>query len=286
MPYLEKKQILTHRGLEPGNPDFYPESSFEAFRNHLTRGFGIEFDPNWTRNDIVVWHDESLRRASGETDTRKFRDITASEIPKRIPTLQKIFDLIRHSQSKINALHYKGRYQYANDLPRLIQLLKYYIDILPRLLVFNVKPKIALNLLRSFPEIQLAPSVAHPYDIKRFNGYVDNTLITVKQAEKFLKNGVYGKNPWVWLDEWDLSDENGGQKKLYTKDVFARMRTAGAKISLVTPELHSTSPGLYGGESHPDARTKEKLFTRISEIISLEPDAICTDFPEAFAQPL
>ena len=54
----------------------------------------------------------------------------------------------------------------------------------------------------------------------------------------------------------------------------------GYKIALVTPELHGTSPGLYGGESHKDAKDKETLFKRIKEILSLKPDAVCTDYPE------
>src|SRR3989344_1715061 len=286
MPYLDRNQILTHRGLESTNPDFYPESSFEAFKDQLARGFGIEFDPNWTLDGIVVWHDSSLKRATEETDVRELSNVTMAEITRKTPTLEEVFALIRQSLSKINALHYKGKYQNHKDLSVLISFLQKNADILPRLLIFDVKPETASQLLKVFPQIQLAPSVAHPYDAERFNNSVANTLLTVDEAEKLLKNRVYGKYPWVWLDEWDLTDKNGRQKKLYTKDVFAKMRAAGAKISLVTPELHGTSPSLYGSESHPDAQTKEKLFSRISEIISLELDAICTDYPEVFANPL
>ena len=74
---LDRKRIITHRGLEPDKPNFFPESSLEAFSDHLSRGFGIEFDPNWTRDNIVVWHDELLKRASGESDTRKLKNITS-----------------------------------------------------------------------------------------------------------------------------------------------------------------------------------------------------------------
>ena len=48
----------------------------------------------------------------------------------------------------------------------------------------------------------------------------------------------------------------------------------------MTPELHGTSPGLLGGESHKHAANTEVLFERMREILSLEPDAICTDYPE------
>ena len=62
--------------------------------------------------------------------------------------------------------------------------------------------------------------------------------------------------------------------------IYQSLKKAGYKIGLVTPEMHTTSPGLYGGESHPDAKDKETLFKRIKEIINLNPDAICTDNPE------
>ena len=128
---------------------------------------------------------------------------------------------------------------------------------------------------QKIPTIQLAPSVAHSYDIKRYNQAVGGTLISVEDAlnHKELCD-------WVWLDEWDLFGPGNSQKKFYTHDTFSSLRNAGYKIALVTPELHSTSPGLLGGESHPDASSKGKLFTRIKEIITFSPDAICTDYPE------
>lgn len=259
--------VLTHRGLEPTKPDFYPESSFEAFQDQLKRGFGIEFDPNFTKDGIVVWHDATFERASG-----------------KIPTLNEVFNLIRKSSSKLNALHFKGKYQNPKNIKLLIEHLKKNSDVLSRILVFDVKPQTAGILLEAFPELQLAPSVAHQYDVQRYNSSIANTLIETGMAEKMLKDGVFGKNPWVWLDEWDLIDRGGKQKKFYTKGVFDKMRNAGAKIALVTPELHGTSPGLYGGESHPDAKDKETLFKRIKEILDLHPDAICTDYPEEISR--
>src|SRR3989344_3743226 len=254
--------IITHRGLEPSNPDFYPESSYEAFEDQLKRGFGIEFDPNFTEKGILVWHDATFERAKG-----------------KIPTLDEVLDLIRKSSSKVNALHFKGKYQNFKNIQSLIKILKQNNDILSKILVFDVKPETAKILLKEFPDLQLAPSVAHSYDIERFNNSISNTLIETSKALGMVKNGSYGKNPWVWLDEWDLEDRKG-TKKLYTKEIFEKFRKVGAKIALVTPELHGTSPGLYGGESHPDSKNLPKLFKRIKEILELNPDAICTDYPE------
>lgn len=291
---LRRDQVFTHRGLEPANKNFYPESSFEAFQDQLSRGFGIEFDPNFTRDGIIVWHDATLERLSEGKDKRSFREVTAGELSQirywnkdrtkqgKIPTLDGVMDLIRKSSSKINALHLKGKFQNEEDMTLLMEHLQRNEDVLPRLLIFDVRIETAQVLLTRLPQIQLTPSVAHTYDVKRYNGVVDGTLIETAEAERLLTEGMFGKHPWVWLDEWDLADEDG-TKKLYTAEVFKKMRDAGAKISLVTPELHGTSPGLYGGESHPDAKNLLTLFKRIEEIISLGPDAICTDYPEEFA---
>lgn len=293
---LERCQVLAHRGLEPANNNFYPESSYEAFEDQLSRGFGIEFDPNFTKDGIVVWHDATLERLSEGQDKRAFRDVLVEELSQirywnknhtkegKIPTFDEVMDLIRKGSSKINALHLKGKFQNQADLALLTEYLQRNIDVLSRLLVFDVKVETAGVLFAKFPEMQLAPSVAHAYDVKRYNSVVAETLIETSEAEMLLKQGAFGKYPWVWLDEWDLTDEGGQEKKLYTKDVFKRMRDVGAKISLVTPELHGTSPGLYGGESHPDAKDRLTLSNRVREIISLEPDAICTDYPEEFSK--
>jgi hypothetical protein len=120
--------------------------------------------------------------------------------------------------------------------------------------------------------------VAHPYDIERYNQCVLGTLLSL---EKVLSHKDLFS--WVWLDEWDLADKDGGQKQFYTAEVFETLKDQGLKIALVTPELHGTSPGLLGGEAHPDA-DKSRLFGRIQETINLQPDALCTDYPEEVRQ--
>jgi len=275
---------LTHRGLEPSNQDFYPESSYESFRSHLNRGFGIEFDPCFAKDCIVVCHDSSLDSITMGENEKEFQDLTWQEIKQvrygskkaRIALLSEVFDLIRNNNSKINAMHLKGKYQTKEYLDRLINGLLQYREIISKLIIFDVKPDAARYIKEKIPEISIAPSVAHTYDIKRYNECVLGTLISREDAIRYKQQGLYD---WVWLDEWDLSDEEGN-KKFYTKETFDALRQEGYKIALVTPELHRTSPGLLGGEAHPDSVDREILFSRIKEILELRPDAICTDYPE------
>ncbi|MDE2025554.1 MAG: hypothetical protein KGJ07_03605 [Patescibacteria group bacterium] len=297
--------VFTHRGLQPSTSNFFPESSLEAFRDQLSRGFGLEFDPNFVKDGIVVSHDATLKRITDGRDARDFHNVTVKEITAlryrtkngdgtptqegRIPTFDELLELINKSKSKINALHLKGKFQDSVYLERLVSALSRYPHLINKLVIFDAKPETARYLHNHLTplvnndqtKIHIAPSVAHQYDIKRYNNAVLGTLISVEDALKYRQEGLYD---WVWLDEWDLADENNGKKTLYNKAVFETLKHAGFKIALVTPELHGTSPGLLGGEAHEDAASKERLFERIQEIIDLKPDAICTDYPNEAIQ--
>lgn len=280
---MKSIQIITHRGLEPSNPNFYSESSFEAFQDHLIRGFNIEFDPNPTKDGIIVLHDATLERPTRGRDKRPVAELTTEEITQisllngRIPTFDEVMDLIRESSSAANALHLKARFQTPETFKRIIEALAKHEDIFPKFLVFDVKPETARVLKREFPTLRLAPSVAHLWDITRYNNSVGNTLLSVEEALALKSEGLIDG---VWGDEWDTAGENGTTKQLYTPEFFERLHNAGLFVALVTPELHGTSPGLYGGESHQDAKDLPTLFERIKQIKTARADYFCTDYPE------
>ncbi len=88
----------------------------------------------------------------------------------------------------------------------------------------------------------------------------------------------------MWLDEWDLREQGGAEKKFYTEAIFEAAKKHRFKLALVSPELHASSPGLLGGECHPDGLDLDRNTARLREVISLDPDLICTDFPDKVAQ--
>lgn len=277
--------ILTHRGLEPSKKTFYPESSYESFLDQIRRGFGIEFDPNFCKDGIVVIHDSTLKRITNNLDERKISDITISELSEvvkknwkkgRISLFSEILELLKTSKSQIQAMHLKGANQTKEKIDILLEEIIKYPKAMEKLIIFDIKPEFARYIKSKLPQLMLAPSIAHQYDIERYNDYVLGTLISIEDAIRYKKDDLYD---WAWLDEWDTLSENG-QKKLYTKENFDKLRKAGYKIALVTPDLHGTSPGLLAGEEHADAKSKDILFSRIKEILSLNPDAVCTDYPE------
>lgn len=251
--------VITHRGIDPSRAPYFAESSHEAFEDQRKRGYGLEFDPMLKGGSFIVAHDADLSR------------VTRSGC--HIISLVDLLQLIEESEGGICALHLKHRLQE----PQLLDKLLVELEVLDsaKYIIFDVKLDVARYLKDKNPALQLAPSVAHPYDIERYNGAVGETLYSV---EEVLANRELFD--WVLLDEWDTADKNGDQKHFYTAETFAAFKDVGLKIALVTPELHASSPGLLGGESHADAKDHQTLMARIKEILALGPDAVCTDFPD------
>lgn len=264
--------ILTHRGLNPSDQNFFIESSYQAFEYFLQQGWAIEFDCAFAQNGIVITHDHTLTRITEGRDRRKITETLVEELS--LCSLEQLFHLILKYRVKNSAMHLKGIYQNPEMVERLIGTVQRYAEIVDYLFIFDVKVETAKKLKHSLPNLSLGASISHPFDIERYSFCTEQTLLTLEEATTHRE--LY---EWVWLDEWDLSDRDGQIKKFYTSQLFTQARQAGFKISVVTPELHASSPGLLGGESHPDAAV-DRLFSRIEEIISLQPDAICSDYPQ------
>lgn len=274
--------ILTHRGLDPSQKDYFLESSYEAFVDQITRGFGLEFDVQFTRDHgIIISHDADLKRISGGRDTRNISDVTTQEIADlafnhcHLATLAQLFGAIReHGGDTHYGIHLKYRWQSETYLALLLKELETVGFDAQRFFIFDVMPEAARFLKKYNPHLKLAPSVAHAFDIERYNQFV-HTLISVKEA---LANRKLFD--WAWLDEWDRTGPDDMDKTLYTQEIIDTMRNAGLHTAIVSPELHATSPVLAGGEAHPDARDLTVLEKRLREIVSYRPDVICTDYPD------
>jgi hypothetical protein len=275
-------RILTHRGLDPSRKNYFPESSLEAFTDQLNRGFGLEFDLRPSKDGgLIVIHDDNLGRLSRGKDGRKIREIGTAEILSmsfdgcRLTELPALLGLIHNKQSKdrLSAIHLK----YGSQEPATLDLILRFLETADpaRFIVFDVKIETARYLKQRNPSLRLAPSVSHPYDIERYNGATGGTLYAI--GDILPLRDLFD---WVWLDEWDLSDVHGRAKSLYNKATFGALRKAGFNVALVSPELHASSPGLLGGEAHPDAANRTALIAAIKNILALSPDLICTDYPD------
>ncbi len=276
-------KIITHRGLEPDKAGYHAESSVEAFEDQLKRGFGIEFDIQLTSDKVMIaFHDSSLARVTNNKDRRKISEIPSQEIlsmdfnGSRLTTFSNVLSMILKSQAEdaVSALHLKHFLQEKKIIDQIINEIQASGIWTHQFMIFDVKPEMAKYIKSKFSGLQLAASVADIYDIERYNSVVGGTLISTQ--ELVTNKDVYS---WAWLDEWDLLGP-GGKKQLVTQKTFDSLRECGFLIALVTPELHAQSPGLLGGEAHEDGVDRNKLFARFKEIMKLEPDAVCTDYPE------
>jgi len=282
--------IITHRGLEPGaGSEAWGESTVEAFEAQLRRGFGLEFDPNPCTDGWVVWHDGTMTRLTGGVDERSIAAVPLAEVAGqcfgrgRVGTLDEVLCLIAQhgSAAAPSAMHLKGERQSVPLLNSLIEVLRRHPLAIPKIFVFDVTKSTAAALKLALPDLALAPSVSHTYDVQRYNACVHNTLWPLDAALEAASQGLFS---WAWVDEWDLAaDDVGGRKEppFAGPATFAALRGSGLRVGLVTPELHASSPGLLGGEAHEDASSKERLFARIRAIAdSGLVDAICTDWPD------
>jgi glycerophosphoryl diester phosphodiesterase len=281
-----KTKVITHRGLNPDTKGFPPESSAEAFASFLKQGYGLEFDVRFTVDKkMIAIHDASLKRLTKGKDERQIADISGRQIlamdfnGNHLISIPQLLVLIHTlgAPDSLSALHLKS----ANQKPELLDILIPELRVLDpkKFIIFDPTIEMARYIHAKNPDLQLAASVSHPYDIERFNKSAGGTLITMEQL---LDNkDVF---TWAWLDEWDRRDVGGKTKSLLNSETFGKLRDHNIGIALVTPELHSTSPsqptGVRPEDLHEDASTRERLDTILEHIVSLKPDGMCTDHPD------
>jgi Glycerophosphoryl diester phosphodiesterase family len=274
-------KIITHRGIDDEHNHQFTESSREAFSFFLNAGFGLEFDIKITKDFVpVISHDDCLTRLAG-IPMPHIAEMTAEEfLNTPLPnghtlTLAELISLMKEAlpvTTRIHAFHLKHDNQSLESITTLLPFLE-ELSNLPHI-VFDVKPEVAFEIKKHIPGLSLAASVAHPFDVQRYNEAVGGTLLTIEDI--VLHANVYD---WAWLDEWDLMDTHNKKKLLYTEETFSSLRAINTKIAVVSPELHATSPKLAGAESHEDANNEKALEGRWREILALSPDTICTDHP-------
>jgi glycerophosphoryl diester phosphodiesterase len=284
--HMKKTKVITHRGLNPDVPGFPFESSKQAFEAFLKQGWGLEFDVQFTADgQMIATHDANLKRITGGKDERKLSDVQASEIlalrfgdDNALTTVDEVFGMIARTQAEgaLSALHLKSLWQSPKHVDVILKAIRESGVRPDQMIVFDVKIDTAQYIHSKMPELPLAASVSHPYDIERYNNAAGGTLISLEQlvASKHLFS-------WAWVDEWDRADQNEGDKTFCNAETFTALREHGIGIALVTPELHATSPMLPTGQSpHVDGLDRARLLARLREIASLRPDAMCTDHPD------
>ncbi len=276
--------ILTHRGIDIPLGDsathVASESSWEAFSAQVKAGFGLEFDIQPMRDGgFAVSHDSHLGRISHGKLNISLSEIDRSELYSiRLPggclcDLDELLGLLVTHGKTLSALHLKHHCQNDAMLDLLVVSLNPFLDRLTgRLVIFDVAPSAAMRLKAALPNIALAASVAHPFDVQRYARVTGGTLLTVDDVIR--QREIYS---WTWLDEWDRVGPFGTSKSLVDESTVEHLREYGFKIAAVSPELHASSPAPLGGEVHEDGVSPDRLEARWRRWASFGLDALCTD---------
>lgn len=276
-------QLITHRGIDvaPGDSRGWSlqESRWESFSEQIRAGWGLEFDVRPLKdNQFAISHDSGLARIVPGID-RKVSSLTRNEFKTicapggRLCFLDELLDLIAGYGRSMSALHLKSHCHDPSTLNKILEVIEPRVDsLIGRLLIFDASPQVARQIVRIFPGLDVAASVAHSFDVLRYGGLAGGTLLTCNQA---LDHGdVYS---WAWFDEWDTLDVDNGQKTFVNRESVDQFKNHGFKVAVVSPELHATSPALLGGEAHKDGVEKNRLASRWRQFHQLGVDALCTD---------
>lgn len=165
---------IAHRGLHDGK--IVPENSLLAFEKTIAQGYPIECDVRMLADgEIVVFHDENLKRLTG--DTRMLKDVSYLEIndlhisktQEKVPTLLEVLKLIDGRVPILIEIKNKGR---VGQLEKKVRDILAFYQGVYALQSFN--PLSVLWFLRHAPYaaigqvIQCSPSKRVRISIKRW----------------------------------------------------------------------------------------------------------------------
>ena len=130
---MKQMEVWAHRGAS----GYMPENTMEAFELAIEqRADGIELDVQLSRDgEIMVLHDESVDRVTNSSGFLKdftFRQLKdmlvksgkSSEGIYRIPTLEEVLDLMRHTDMKVNIELKNSIFLYHGMEEKVISIVK------------------------------------------------------------------------------------------------------------------------------------------------------------------
>ena len=110
LSFLQNK-IIAHRGVNDNNK--VVENTLESFSNAVKLGYAIEFDIHLLKdNEIVVYHDDNLKRLTGINKDLKdltyddIKDIKLLNTNQTIPKLSEVLKLVNGKVPIIIELKY------------------------------------------------------------------------------------------------------------------------------------------------------------------------------------
>lgn len=220
---------IAHRGLHNKTA---PENSLGAFANAVEKGYAIELDVRIISDDtVVVFHDESLSRMTGNDGYLKFlrkEDLKILKLKgtkEHIPTLREVLDLVDgktpimieiKNEYKIGKLeklvleelkNYKGEYAITSFNPFSLQYVKHHAPEVMRGQLCGTFKNAKLSFFKKFflkrmffnkkvsePQFLVYESTALPSRFVRKYKNLPLVAWTVKSKEEYLKVVKYCDN--------------------------------------------------------------------------------------------
>jgi glycerophosphoryl diester phosphodiesterase len=235
--------IISHRGLGFGKE----ENSLESYEEALKKGFSIEVDVQKSiYNELVVSHDTSLKRLRGID--KNITEMSFDELSELgIPSFESVLDCFKNysNENQLIAIHLKDELQ-GNIIELVLKAIKKK-EIEERVFLFDLTTNGLKHAKQINPRVKIGLSLGE----RRYTG----TIYLWGDIKDNLEMDV------IWWDEW-----NSG---LYNQENFDKIEKP---VYVISPELHKS-------HNHPKSSNLEDIKSVWKDLIELDVDGICTDYP-------
>lgn len=248
-------KIYSHRGLTK----IYPENSKAAVLQAINKGFYVEVDTRFTKdNRIVVIHDANLLRNFAidvEISQATYQELLKlginSKPEENLPLLQDLAAFVFKNNANTGfAIHFKQEQQNYRHCLWLAELFRKY-KLYDTSFIFNLSLESCKIFREIDPKIKLGILVSDT----KFEPFV--YLWQELSKDKLKLFDV------VWSAEYE---------SLYNEDFFREIKSNGKQVLAVSYELQREL-------NHPLAQDYRKGWEKFLQSAI---DGVCTDYPEEF----
>ena len=171
--------IIAHRGVH--NNKNIPENSSLAFKKAVDKKYGIEFDIELTKDDVlIIHHDDSLKRMTGidksseELTFEEIRKLKLLDTNEIIPTFKELLDLVD------GKVFLDIEIKSTKQVKKVVELvLKELEDYKGKLSLKSFDPKIVNRLKKETDKYKIGLLVMKTSKSKKLNLLVKTMLFTI-----------------------------------------------------------------------------------------------------------
>ncbi|MBO5772641.1 MAG: glycerophosphodiester phosphodiesterase [Clostridia bacterium] len=200
------KTPFAHRGLFDNVN--VPENSILAFEKAVERGFGMEFDVQMTKDQVlVVFHDDNMKRMTGldkdirETTWEEIKHLTLLDTDQKIPTLAEVLKVCKSQPLVVEIKTHKNVgvaeqliYQQIKDYPGKLCIesfnpfiVRWYFKNAPEIIRGQLSCDHRESPLPAWQKFALKNLIFCKWNKSQFIAYDVNSFQQCKALEKYRK---------------------------------------------------------------------------------------------------